>query len=297
MMRPKVELGGVQEERVFIEYDDAQLAEYGITSSQLQNVIASTNIINSGGSINLQEERIILEPTGNFEDLEDLNRTIISVGSGEVVYLEDITDIHKGYINPSTTKVRVNGKPAIALSISLKEDANIIKLGEEIDAYIQEWNGQLPVGLSLTRLASLDGFVQVSIDDFIGNLMQSIAIVLVVMLIFLGFRTGLVVASLIPLVTIMTLLIMGVVEIGLNQVSLAALIMALGMMVDNAIVVSESIMVKMEQGTPAKNRRYRILHGIGYPFIDFHPHYFSSFSLIFSSLNQSWVISWAQYFL
>lgn len=248
----KVELGGVQEERVFVEFDDAQLAEYGITSSQLQNIIASTNIINSGGEINLQEERIILEPTGNFNEIDDLKRTIIPVGKGEVLYLEDITSVAKGYISPSKTKVRINGRPAIALSISLKEGANLIKLGEEVDRSIQSWNEQLPVGLELTRLASLDGFVQESIDNFIGNLMQSIGIVLVVMLIFLGFRTGLVVASLIPLVTIMTLMIMGVVGIGLNQVSLAALIMALGMMVDNAIVVSESIMVKMEDGIAAK---------------------------------------------
>ena len=231
----KVELGGVQEERVFVEYDDTQLAEYGISSSQLQSIIGSTNIINSGGEINLREERIILEPTGNFNELDDLRRTIIPVGTGEVVYLDDITKVSKGYITPSKTKVRVNGKPAIALSISLREGANIIALGEQLDALIKQWNGQLPIGMELSRLASLDGFVQQSIDDFIGNLLQSIVIVLLVMLIFLGLRTGIVVASLIPLVTIMTLMIMGVIDIGLNQVSLAALIMALGMMVDNAI--------------------------------------------------------------
>ncbi len=248
----KVELGGVQEERVFVEYDDTRLAEYGISSSQLQNIIGSTNIINSGGEINLQEERIILEPTGNFNQLDDLRRTIIPVGAGEVLYLEDITNITKGYISPPKTKVRVNGRPAIALSVSLREDANIIALGEQVDELVQRWNSQLPLGLELSRLASLDGFVQQSIDDFIGNLLQSIVIVLLVMLIFLGFRTGIVVASLIPLVTIMTLMIMGMVDIGLNQVSLAALIMALGMMVDNAIVVSESIMVKMELGIAPK---------------------------------------------
>jgi len=248
----KVELGGVQEERVFVEYNNAQLAEYGITSSQLQNIIASTNIINSGGEINLQEERIILEPTGNFNEMEDLKRTMIPVGQGEVLYLEDITDVNKGYISPSKTKVLVNGKPAIALAISLKEGANIVKLGQEVDRLVEQWNNELPVGLELFRLASMDGFVQESIDNFVGNLMQSIVIVLLVMLVFLGFRTGIVVASLIPFVTIMTLMIMGLLDIGLNQVTLAALIMALGMMVDNAIVVSESIMVKMGQGIDSK---------------------------------------------
>ena len=245
----KVELGGVQEERVFIEYNNARLAEYGITASQLQNIIAATNIINTGGEINLEQERIIIEPSGNFNEIGDLRRTVIPVGNeGQVTYLEDITTVRQSYIYPSKTKVRVNGKPAIALSISLKDGANIIKLGEQVDALIVEWNNKLPVGIDLTRLASLDNFVQKSIDDFVNNLIQSMVIVLVVMLIFLGLRTGIVVASLIPLVTIMTLLIMGVLGLGLNQVTLAALIMALGMMVDNAIVVSESIMVKMENG-------------------------------------------------
>ncbi len=249
----KVELGGVQEERIFVEFDNARLAEYGLTSSQLQSIIGSTNIINSGGAIDLEEERIILEPTGNYNELEDLKNTVIPVGGGgQVVYLRDITTIRSGYISPANSLVRVNGREAIALSISLKEGANIIKLGEEVDILINEWNQKLPVGLDLIRLASLDGYVQDSIDNFIGNLIQSIVIVLLVMLVFLGVRTGFVVASLIPIVTVMTLMIMGLLDIGLNQVSLAALIMALGMMVDNAIVVSESIMVKMEEGASAK---------------------------------------------
>ncbi len=249
----KVELGGVQEERVFIEYNNARLAEYGITASQLQSIISSTNIINTGGEINLEQERIIIEPSGNFTELSDLRRTIVPVGNeGQVTYLEDITNVRQSYIYPSKTKVRVNGYPAVALSISLKDGANIINLGEEVDLLVDNWNQQLPVGLKLARLASLDTFVQKSIDDFVNNLIQSMVIVLLVMLLFLGFRTGVVVASLIPLVTIMTLLIMGLVDLGLNQVTLAALIMALGMMVDNAIVVSESIMVKMENGAKPK---------------------------------------------
>ena len=118
---------------------------------------------------------------------------------------------------------------------------------------MSKWNKKLPIGLEIQRLSSLDTFVDKSIGNFIGNLMQSIVIVLLVMLIFLGLRTGLIVASLIPIVTIATLMLMGLIDMGLNQVTLAALIMALGMMVDNAIVVSESIMVKMEKGASAKD--------------------------------------------
>ena len=250
----KVEFGGVQEERIFIEFDEAQLKEYGLTSTSLQNTIASTNILDSGGEVNLEDEKIILEPTGNYDSLEDIQNTLIPIGDGkQVVQLRDITTIRKGYVEPATSIVHVNGQPAISMSISLIDGANILKLGEEVNKVTEKWNKKLPIGLEIQRLSSLDTYVDKSIDNFIGNLMQSIVIVLLVMLIFLGLRTGLIVASLIPIVTIMTLMLMGLIDMGLNQVTLAALIMALGMMVDNAIVVSESILVKMEKGASVKD--------------------------------------------
>ena len=249
----KVEFGGVQEERIFVEFDNSRLKEYGLSAGILQNIIASTNILNSGGEINLENERIILEPTGNYNSMEDLKNTLVPVGnSNTIVNLSDITNIRKAYLEPASSKVKVNGMDAISLSISLKEGANIIQLGKEVDKVLKKWNEKLPVGLTVARLASMDHYVQKSINDFIGNLAQAIIIVLLVMLIFLGFRTGLIVASLIPIVTITTLMLMGVLNIGLNQVSLAALIMALGMMVDNSIVVSESIVVKMGRGISSK---------------------------------------------
>lgn len=249
----KVELGGEQEERVFVEFENTQLKEYGLSASRLQNIIATTNILSSGGEINVEDERIILEPTGNYNSIDDIRKTLIPVGDqSQLVYLEDITTIKKGYISPSTQKVRVNGKDAISLHINLKEGANVIKLGEEVDGVISEWESKLPVGLELSRLSSLDTYIDFKISDFINNLMQSIGIVLAVMLIFLGIRTGAIIASLIPIVTIMTLMLMGFINMGLNQVTLAALIMALGMMVDNAIVVAESVMVKMEAGMKAR---------------------------------------------
>ncbi len=249
----KVELNGEQSERVFVEFENTRLKTYGLTANKLQNIISGTNILSSGGTINVEAERIILEPTGNFNDIESIREMLIPVGqNGQVVALKDITTIKKGYINPPTQKVRINGKDAISLHVSLKKGANIIKLGEEIDVVLEEWKNKLPVGLEVSRLASIDRYIDLKISDFIGNLLQAIAIVLAVMLFFLGLRTGLVIASLIPIVTITTLMIMGLIDVGLNQISLAALIMALGMMVDNAIVVAESIIVKMEAGIPVK---------------------------------------------
>lgn len=249
----KVELGGVQDERVFVEFDNARLREYGLSASKLQQTIASTNILNSGGQINVGDERIILEPTGNFNSVEDIREMFIAVGNGsQLVKLGDITTVEKGYIDPPSQMVKVNGKDAITLHINLKENKNVVALGEEVDRLIGEWKKKLPIGLELTRVSSIDAYIDVKISDFMVNLIQSISIVLIVMLIFLGLRTGFIIASLIPIVTIMTLMIMGLIKIGLNQVTLAALIMALGMLVDNAIVVAETIMVKLEQGIEKK---------------------------------------------
>jgi multidrug efflux pump subunit AcrB len=249
----KVELGGVQDERIFIEFDNDRLKEYGLSASKLQNIISSTNILSSGGQINLGNERIILEPTGNFNSIEDIKETLIPVGDGtQLVYLGDITSVRQDYIDPPSQLVTVNGQEAISMHISLKEGANVIQLGADIDKIVGKWERILPVGLELKRLSSLDSYIDLKIGAFIVNLIQAIVIVLVVMLIFLGLRTGGIIASLIPMVTIMTLMLMGVIDMGLNQVTLAALIMALGMMVDNAIVVAETIMVKMENGVDAK---------------------------------------------
>lgn len=245
----KVELGGVQDERVFVEFDNTRLKEYGLSASRLQQTIASTNILNSGGQVNVGDERIILEPTGNFNSVNDISNMLIAVGDGsQSVKLGDITTITKGYIDPPTQIVSVDGKEAISLHVNLKEDKNVVYLGEAVNEVITKWQGKLPIGLELTRVSSLDDYIDLKVSDFMVNLLQSISIVLIVMLIFLGMRTGLVIASLIPIVTIMTLMIMGILKIGLNQVTLAALIMALGMLVDNAIVVAETIMVKLEQG-------------------------------------------------
>jgi multidrug efflux pump subunit AcrB len=249
----KVEVGGVQEERIFIEFDNSRLKEYGLSASKLQNIIGATNILSSGGQVNLGDERIILEPTGNFNSVEDIEETLIPVGNGsQLVYLGDITTVSQDYIDPPKQLVSVNGQQAISMHISLKEGSNIIQLGQDMDEVIKDWKKRLPVGLELKRLSSLDTYIDVKISDFIVNLIQAIVIVLVVMLVFLGLRTGGIIASLIPMVTIMTLMLMGLIDMGLNQVTLAALIMALGMMVDNAIVVAETIMVKMENGIEAK---------------------------------------------
>ncbi|QZT38763.1 efflux RND transporter permease subunit [Halosquirtibacter xylanolyticus] len=245
----KVEINGIQKQQILIEYDNAKLQRLGISQETLKQQIASTNILASGGMIHVDKHRVVLEPSGNFDDLEGLRSLLIPVGKeGGMLYLRDIAKIKKSYVDPSRQMVFVNGDKALTLHVSLKDGANIIALGQSVDQFVNDYIDGLPIGYNLERVSSLDQYIDLKIDNFVSNLVQSILIVFAVMLIFLGLRMGLIIASLIPIVTIATIFIMGMLDIGINQISLAALIMALGMMVDNGIVVAESIMVKVDQG-------------------------------------------------
>jgi len=248
----KVAIVGEQTEQIFIEYDNAKFGELGLTQEMIKSILSQTNIIFPGGDLKIGNERIILEPTGNYESIEDLKNTIVSdADSSEIIYLGDVADIYRGYKQPEESIVKIDGAKGISLGVALKKGGNIVNLGKEVDELIEYYKGIYPYGVEFTRSASQDLFVEKSVKDFVSNLIQSVVVVLIVMLFFLGFRTGIVVASLIPAVIVTTLLLMFNADVGLNQVSLAALIMALGMLVDNAIVMAESIMVKMETGDKA----------------------------------------------
>ena len=247
----KVKIVGAREERIYLDYDNARLAELGLTQQKLKNIISGTNIVFSGGDVEIGDERIILEPTGNFDVLEDVKNIIVSSEQGELVFLGDITNVYRGYVEPQKSIVRINRKPGLAIGVNLKKGGNIIDLGKEVDERLEHYQSTYPWGYKFTRSASQDVVVDEAVSNFLGNLYQAVTVVLFVMLLFLGLRTGLVVASLIPMVMVTTFFLMAQFGLGLNQVSLASLIIALGMLVDNAIVVSESIMVKMGDGDKA----------------------------------------------
>jgi multidrug efflux pump subunit AcrB len=248
----KVDIYGAQEERIFIEYNNARLADLGLSPMQLRSLLEGRNIIISGGQVTIGPSDIAVEPSGSFETVEDLRRSVISVpGQNELVYLEDIATVTRGYIDPPRTKMHCSGASCLGLAISMRQGGNIIDLGKAVKPLLVRLQSQYPVGIELGVVAFQPDIVEGKVNDFVGNVLQSIVIVLLVMLVMLGLRTGLVVASLIPTTMVLALLVMSFFEIGLDQMSLASLIIALGMLVDNAIVMSESIMVQMAAGKPA----------------------------------------------
>ena len=244
----KVEIFGAQEERVFVEYDNARLAEYGLSPLQVQQILRARNIILPGGDVTTPYEVIVLEPTGSFQSVDELREAVITLPSGEVVRLKDLVEITRGYIDPPQTKMRYNGEPALALAVSLREGGNILDLGVAVRQVIERARQVYPVGIEFDPIQFQADAVDIKIRDFVGNLLQAVAIVALVMLVFLGLRTGLIVSSLIPTTIVASFLVMSVFDIGLDQMSLASLIIALGMLVDNAIVMSESILVQAQGG-------------------------------------------------
>jgi len=248
-MVAKVDIFGAQEERIFVEYDNARLAEVGLSPSQLQSILASQNILLSGGTVTVGGEDIALEPSGAFESVDDLRRTLIEVpGTGGVLYLGDLANIYRGTVDPPSSLMHTDGERSLGLAVSMREGGNVTAMGDEITALLERLRLVYPHGLDFEAAIFQPEFVDRKISEFVENLLQAIAIVLLVMVVTLGLRTGLVVASLIPVTMLITLWLMGIFEVGLNQISIAALIIALGMLVDNAIVMSESILVRLQDG-------------------------------------------------
>ena len=249
----KVVIHGAQDERVFVDYDNARLAELGLSPIQLRQILDSANIIIPGGDVSTDVERITLEPSGNFESVDDLRQAVVTLpGRPEILYLEDLATITRGYVDPPGSMVRSTGVPALALAVSMRDGGNIITLGDGVALELRRLQALYPIGIEFDVVAFQPEIVSRKVAEFVANLLQAVGIVLVVMLLFLGLRTGLVVASLVPMAIVMALLVMSFLGIGLDQMSLASLIIALGMLVDNAIVMAESIMVQMSEG---KDRR------------------------------------------
>ena len=245
----KVDIYGAQEERVYIEYDNERLAERGVSPAALQQLLASQNIVISGGQIRVGEERYALEPSGNFQDVSDISETLLQLPDGSVIPLRDVVEsIKLDYVDPPSQRFAMSGKPGLALAISMRSGGNLVTLGDQVRNRVNELAATYPIGLELALLNFQPDDVTKLVDNFVDNLLQAIGIVILSMIIFLGLRTGLVVASLIPAAVAAAMLVMSIFGIGLDQMSLASLIIALGLLVDNAIVMAESIMVQVAAG-------------------------------------------------
>jgi multidrug efflux pump len=243
----KVDFIADQEQRVYVEIANAQLAKLGLTPQQIADAVDAQNSVSGAGLFTTADDRVYVRPSGQFQDIEKLADTLIRV-NGRVIRLGDIADIKRGYTDPPSEYMRFGGQAVLGIGVTMAPSGDVIALGKKLDAETARLRASLPAGLKLVEVASMPRAVGHSIDDFVEAVAEAIGIVLVVSLISLGFRTGMVVVISIPLVLAATTLCMYLFHIGLHKVSLGTLILALGLLVDDAIIAVETMAVKLEQG-------------------------------------------------
>ncbi|MGR5500506.1 efflux RND transporter permease subunit [Vibrio sp. DNB22_10_4] len=249
----KVDLHGVQQEQIKLKFDANALAAYDLTPNQLADILSKQNIVLSGGSVVFGQERLPIEPSGNYNTPDEIKGTLVTLpSSGKTVRLDSLVTIESGYEFPINNPVYFNGKPSVNVAIAMVETGNNVRLGEHVEAYVEQFTRQLPIGLEISKVNFAPKEVKDKVDQFVSSLVQSMTVVGLVMFIFLGWRTGLIVSLLVPISMLLTILVMSKIGVGLDQISLAALIIALGMLVDNGIVMSENILVRINQGVSKK---------------------------------------------
>ncbi len=243
----KISLAGDQEERLYIDFSHRKLAELGLSVPDVMAVVSNENIMAAAGFVETVQDRVYVR-TRNAVDGETALRGIPIAAGGRRVRLGDIATISRGTIDPPSATVRVNGRPALALTISMAQGGNILDLGRRIAARMQVIAPTLPLGVNAIRLNDQSEVVAKDVAEFQESFLEALAIVLVVSFLSLGWRTGLVVAISVPLVLAGTLVGMKLLGIDLQRISLGAMIIALGLLVDDAIIAVETMLVKLEQG-------------------------------------------------
>jgi multidrug efflux pump len=243
----KVDLIGLQDEKVYIEVSNAKLATLGVSFTQVQATLEAQNAITPAGSFETASDRIYLRTSGAFDSEKSIGDIAIRA-NGRLFRLSDVADVKRAYSDPPQPRLRFMGKDGIGIAVSMKKGGDIIALGRDLDAATKNLELSLPTGLELSRVADQPHAVQRSVNEFVRTLAEAVIIVLLVSFFSLGFRTGLVVALSIPLVLAMTFGAMHYFGIDLHKISLGALVLALGLLVDDAIIAVEMMAVKMEQG-------------------------------------------------
>jgi multidrug efflux pump len=243
----KVELTGAQDEKIYIEASNAKLASLGLDPSLIQATLAATNTVAAAGTVLTGTEQVRLAVSGEFDSVESIRN--IGIRAGERTFrLGDIADVKRGVVEPATSKMRFNGREAIGLAVSMRKGGDVIRLGEQLGATVAHVQANLPVGVQIHAVSDQPRVVEESVHEFKKSLGEAVVIVLAVSFVSLGLRTGLVVALCIPLVLALTFLAMYFLGIELQRISLGALIIALGLLVDDAIIAVEMMALKLEQG-------------------------------------------------
>jgi multidrug efflux pump len=243
----KVDIYGTQDEKIYVEFSHAKLATLGITPQALFDSLAKQNNVVPAGTVETSSQRVPLRVTGALDGVKAVAETPVE-SNGRVFRLGDIATVSHGFVDPPSFVVRQEGKPAIGVGVVTAKGANILELGKEVSAATDEFMRAVPQGINVDRIADQPEVVERAVDEFVHSFIEALAIVLFVSFVALGWRTGIVVALSVPLVLAIVFIVMNSMSLDLHRITLGALIIALGLLVDDAIIAVEMMVVKMEQG-------------------------------------------------
>ncbi len=243
----KIDIVGKQAERMMVEFSSRRLAALGISPSVLIDALARQNLVAPGGAVEGTRDRVFIRPTGRLMSVKDLERVPVEAG-GRLLKLGDIATVKAGLEDPSPFTVRHNGTPVLLVAMVFERAGNVLKIGKAVDHRIDELRASLPIGVTVEKIADQPRIVDTSVWEFEKSFIEALIIVLGVCFLFLGWRTGIVVAASVPLVLALTAILMLAAGWNLDRISLGALIIALGLLVDDAIIAVEMMVVKMEEG-------------------------------------------------
>ena len=249
----KVTLSGEQDERIWLEIDSRRLAAVGAQIPTVLNDLREQNIILPAGRIDADGTNIILEANGNLTSLDEISGVLTQLPQGDIVRLRDIMTVRRGYVDPMEKPIFFNGEPAVLVSIEMSDDRDIQKIGALLESEINRLEQMHPIGISFNISTFQETNVTQSINGALSNVAQTFGVVLLVIMIFLGFRPALIIASIVPFTVAFALLLMAQFGIDLEQISIAAVIISLGLLVDNGLVVVEDIETRIRAGTSPKD--------------------------------------------
>ena len=306
----RIEFWGLQTEVVYVEIDRAKLAQLGIPPEAIFDVISQQNAVTEAGRVKVGTADVRLRVTGDYSCVPDLREQLIEGGSeGRMIRLKDVARVTRGYLDPPTEILRWNGLPAVALGISTVSGGNVIAMGDAVDEKLAQLRSLIPVGIQISAIVHQSETVRKAVHGFVLNLVSAVAIVILLLVVFMGLREGFIIGTGLLLTILGTLMAMQALGITLQRISLGALIIALGMLVDNAIVVAEGIVIKLRQGIPpteaaeqtVQETRWPLLGATGIAILAFAAITLSEdmtgewlkslFQVICLSLGLSWVLA------
>ena len=247
----KVVIDGEQREVVYLDIPRSTVAEMGLDLSQIAAVLGSQNVVVDAGNVRVGDDYVRFNPTGDFQSVQEIGDVLISSSDRKLIRLKDFATITRAYEEVPGKMYYLNGQPGLSIGISMASGQNVVEVGRQVDKMLESLLPVVPIGMELETVYNQPEEVEKSVGGFIVSVGQAVAIVLLVLLAFMGLRTGIVIGAVLLITVAGTLFLMNVFSIELQRISLGALVIALGMLVDNAIVVAEGMQVRMESGMKA----------------------------------------------